>query len=402
MFYSEIISEYLLENYIIWPWNITYESNQNTLIEIWKEIFSRHFPIDLTKDVCPILIGIMRRSSEENDSSLASSYEFKILLTGDMLMHDHRTLNTEALSDMLVTFKKEFDENEQYLSFNFVRKTGLCRDIILEMIIYLSLNDAVTIFSLDILPLLRRYKIRLPIVEPSDTFMKTMIEKIDREQIVSLHLKENQLSSIMFLASSSIFTNIKSITLFNLQQMNQINEFKTPFPNLTCLSFRYDNQVDFHSLCKVFNHIQNPIKRLEIHCDSVRCSHRHTYIILSKIKNLNFTVESFVLDVTGDSMSVKNDCAQFHATCFLMTMADFIKIMRNIRYVRLTVNNINVEKLLDINEWKSLIITCVRLEKIKLKLIKNMPQNTQTKQNILEIQQKLSNVRHNIEFHVIS
>ncbi|CAF1127430.1 unnamed protein product [Rotaria sordida] len=250
MLCSMIMIEYLLENYIIWPWDITDESNKHMLIEIWKEMFSNHFPVDLTMKECPMLIGVMRRSSEEKDSFLASSYEFKILLKDDILMQTHRKLNLETLSDILFTFKEEFDENEQYLSFNFVKKTSLCWDIILEITKYLSLNDAVTIFSIDILHLLRKYKVRLPIVEPSDRFMKTMIKNIDNEQIVSLHLKENQLRSTIELASASIFTNIISVTLINLQHVNQINEFQTCFPNLICLSLCYNNEIDFHRLLR--------------------------------------------------------------------------------------------------------------------------------------------------------
>ncbi|CAF1415231.1 unnamed protein product, partial [Rotaria sordida] len=307
--------EYLPENYIIWPWDITDESNKHMLIEIWKEMFSNRFPVDLTMKECPMLIGVMRRSSEEKDSCLASSYEFKILLKGDILMQTHRKLNLETLSDILFTFKEEFDENEQYLSFNFIKKTSLCWDIILEITKYLSLNDAVTIFSIDILHLLRKYKVRLPIVEPSDRFMKTMIKNIDNEQIVSLHLKENQLRSTIELASASIFTNIISVTLINLQHVNQINEFQTCFPNLICLSLYYNNEIDFHRLCKIFNHIQNPIKRFEIHCDYILCSHRHTSHFFSKINNLKFTIEYFLLDMTHGSMTWINNCSQYHKTC---------------------------------------------------------------------------------------
>jgi hypothetical protein len=28
--------DYLLENYIVWPWDITYESNKNTLVFHWN------------------------------------------------------------------------------------------------------------------------------------------------------------------------------------------------------------------------------------------------------------------------------------------------------------------------------------------------------------------------------
>ncbi|CAF4653658.1 unnamed protein product [Rotaria sp. Silwood1] len=372
------------------------------LIEIWREMFSSHFLVDLTMEECPMLIGIMRKSSGEKDSFSASQYEFKILLKGNILMHTHRILNLETLSDTLFTFKEEFDKNEQQLSFNFVRKTSLCWDIVLEIAKYLSLNDIVNIFPIDILPLLQNYKIRLPIIEPSDTFMKIMIEKIDSEQIVSLCLKESHLKSIIQLTSASIFTNIIYLILIDLQHVNLINEFKTYFSNLTCLSLCYNNEIDFHRICKIFNHIQNPIKRFEIHCGYVLCSHRRTRHFFSKINNLNFTIEYFLLDMTHASMTFLTNCSQYYKTCFLMTTTDFIKLMPNIRYVRLIANNINVEKLLDINDWKSLVMACHHLEKVTLKVIKSTSQDAQLTQNILQIQQELSNVRKEIKFHVIS
>ncbi|CAF1450218.1 unnamed protein product [Rotaria sordida] len=206
----------------------------------------------------------------------------------------------------------------------------------------------------------------------------------------------------MELASASIFTNIISFTLINLQHVNQINEFQTCFPNLICLSLCYNNEIDFHRLCKIFNHIQNPIKRFEIHCDYILCSHRHTSHFFSKINNLKFTIEYFLLDMTHSSMTWINNCSQYHKTCVLMTTTDFIQIMPNIRYVHLIVNNINIDKLLDINNWKGLVMRCHHLEKITLKTNKSISQDTQLTENILKIQQELSNVRQKIKFHVTS
>jgi hypothetical protein len=66
----------------------------------------------------------------------------------------------------------------------------------------LSLNDSVTIFSIAILSFLSKYNIKLLVREPSEEFMKTMIENNKQGQIISLRLAEDHFRSTMELASS--------------------------------------------------------------------------------------------------------------------------------------------------------------------------------------------------------
>ncbi|CAF3673327.1 unnamed protein product [Rotaria sordida] len=115
IFCSEIIIEYLLENYIVWPWDITFELNKNKLIQIWREVFSTEFLNISLAEQCPMLIGIMRRSARAKDWSLTSEYEVKILLNGDTLTCTQEKLTRETLLGELINLKEEFDENEQIL-----------------------------------------------------------------------------------------------------------------------------------------------------------------------------------------------------------------------------------------------------------------------------------------------
>ncbi len=62
-----------------------------------------------------MLIGIRRQFRLENDSYFAPSYRAQVLLIGDGLMRTSRQLNLMTLSDQLVAFKEEFDENEKNL-----------------------------------------------------------------------------------------------------------------------------------------------------------------------------------------------------------------------------------------------------------------------------------------------
>jgi hypothetical protein len=239
---------------------------------------------------------------------------------------------------------------------------------------------------------------KLPIVQPTDEFMRTMIQKINYERIISLRLKADNLRSIMEYRSAVIFSNIIILILDNLQDVNQINEVKTFISNLTCLSLRYEDEISFHRLGRIANRIQIPIKRFEIYCTSIACSHDRPELLF--IKKHNPTIETFVLNVAHTSLSLVNNCVQNYAKCVLRTITDFIKIMSNIRYVYVIINKGNVETLLDVDEWMAVAKRCEQLEKITLKVIKNMSKDTQLAQKIQEMENGLHIIRESIKFEV--
>ncbi|CAF3673148.1 unnamed protein product [Rotaria sp. Silwood1] len=161
IFCSEIIIEYLLENYIVWPWDITVESNRNRLIQVWEEMFSTQVLNVFPVQQYPMFIGIMRRSSRNKHWSKTSEYEFTSLIKDDVLIGADDKPAREILLHELIDFKEKYDENEQALSFDFQTQTGLCWDIILEIGKYLTLNDALNVFSDNILPVLSQCKTKI-------------------------------------------------------------------------------------------------------------------------------------------------------------------------------------------------------------------------------------------------
>ena len=87
--------------------------------------------------------------------------------------------------------------------------------------------------------------------------------------------------------------------------------------------------------------------------------------------------------------------------CVLRTITDFIKIMSpKIKYVRVIVNKGNIETLLDVNQWIDLVKMCTRLEKITLKVIRNMSPDKKFVQKIQEIDDSLHDIRQSIKFQV--
>jgi len=82
------------------------------LIKIWKENFSEESLIDFSMDQCPMLIGIVRQVSMENNSFI--KYQSEVLLIDDVLVRTNEEFDPEILLYQLIVFKKEFDKNEQY------------------------------------------------------------------------------------------------------------------------------------------------------------------------------------------------------------------------------------------------------------------------------------------------
>ncbi|CAF1075507.1 unnamed protein product [Adineta steineri] len=96
--------ERLLENYIVWPWDITFESNRNRLSTIWETTFSTPLFNDFSVEKCPMLIGITRRPTEIKSWIPTSKYQFTSLLKGHTLIRSQeksimKTLLSELISD---------------------------------------------------------------------------------------------------------------------------------------------------------------------------------------------------------------------------------------------------------------------------------------------------------------
>jgi hypothetical protein len=241
---------------------------------------------------------------------------------------------------------------------------------------------------------------KLPVIKPSKEFIKIINQSNNQEKILSLRLEANQFKPTMKLASSNTFTNVKSLTIYNFQDTKQICEMKIYFPTITYLSLRYDGKIDFHQVCKIFEIISCSTKRLDIYCDSISCSHYRLEHLFVRTNEFNKTLESFVLHVDHISRSLVNNCRQAFRECVLRTITDFIRVMSNIRYVRIITNKSSIKTLLDIVEWVALLDICQQLESIKLKGMKMGLNDEQLDQKFQEIVKELHSKRECIKFEV--
>jgi hypothetical protein len=274
---------------------------------------------------------------------------------------------------------------------------GLPWEIIVEIAKYLSLNDAISAFSIDILRLLDNSELNFQLSNPSIPFIKMILKYFKVKQIVSLQL--NAIDEMWSERNLSIFQNVISITLLNLPYDNEILYLEKYFPNLTCLSLWYDNEINFNKFKNLFSQLWQRIKRFEIHCAGTICIHSNTDL-LNKWSMKNSNIEYFFFNVGDLSLISANNCFRYYTSCFLASTIDFIKKMTSIRYVYLIINKYNVEQLLNIYEWKTLINECLQLNKITLEVLGNTFYNEQLKEKGRNIQTQLRTIRQTIKFQI--
>jgi hypothetical protein len=120
-----------------------------------------------------------------------------------------------------------------------------------------------------------------------------------------------------------------------------------------------------------------------------------------KTKNKrNSTIKYFYLDMNQFLLTSMMSCSDRPNSYFLNTFFHLIKSMKNIEYVHLNTNDSTIKKLLDINEWKSLVRECHQLKKITLNVLGSVLQDQQLIQKALQIQKKLCQIREKIAFEI--
>ncbi|CAF2061506.1 unnamed protein product [Rotaria magnacalcarata] len=399
-FCSEKIINYLLDNYIVWPWDITFQWNKNKLIKYWEETFSTEFLDEFLIGEWPLMIGIMRRFEFKTDEFITSKYQFKSLLkSADLVGKQKPTICEIALSE-LRNFKRLCDENEQDLLFDFSATTRLCWEIILEIAQYLSLNDAISAFSTNILSLFNGGS-KFQLSNPNIPFIKMILSRSDPTKIISLQLDGDRIWSEKELILLSSFEKVISMTLLNLTYSNKICRYGQYFPELTCLSLCYDNEIILSAFSSVFNQLWEKIRRFEIRCAGTLCIH-YDYDI-SRLMNLyktNFSVKYFLFDIGQFSWASMNTCYGNDPSCCFKSITTVIKKMFNIQYVHFIIHKYDIEIFLHINQWENLVNDCSRLKNIKIQTSESIVQDEKLKRKVCNIQTALYVIRHTIKFQI--
>ena len=84
-----------------------------------------------------------------------------------------------------------------------------------------------------------------------------------------------------------------------------------------------------------------------------------------------------------------------------MSTVNLITKMSNIRQIRFVTSRHNLEKLLDADEWKTLPVACLQLNKITMKILDGIPKREQLLQKATELEKTLQSVRPTIKLKFV-
>ena len=232
---------------------------------------------------------------------------------------------------------------------------------------YLSLNDAVAIFSLDVLPLLWTYNLKLPVIDPSEEFLSLMTETNHLDKIIGLHVQADRFKSMVTSISSGTFVHTQSVRLQKLCGRGNLPGIRLHFPHITFISLLYYEQVHCQRLCQIFNIIPPSIHCLTVRCPSIQCSHHTDKFFFVRLIEWNTTIQTFILHVKSTASLLVEKCFKRNSHCLLNTILQFIELMQCVRDVRIIIED-NIETLLNLAEWTNFLDNyCQKLVRIKLK-----------------------------------
>ncbi|CAF1051078.1 unnamed protein product [Rotaria magnacalcarata] len=397
---SATIIEYLLKNYIVWPFDVTLEANRNMLTNIWQEMFQDQLLNDLDESKYPKLIGIKRIAQAQQGDSLVFGYQPKLLLEGYVLVRNQKISNREIVANELAIFKKECDENEQALSYYLNIQARLGRNAILRIVKYITLIDAINAFTINILLLLSESETTVEICDPDILFINTILPKLKPNQGVSLRLTPIWYCTEQDLSRLISFSNIITLSLLNFQDKELIIIYQNYFPRIESLCLWWDNEINFTLLRDLLGYLKYAVKRFEVHCPGYVCPHS----IPDQCGTQFFAayrIEYFLFDLSNFPLPPTSDCTEQLPSCFLITTVNLIKSMPNLQYFQLITNVDSISKLLDLNEWIRMTSYCPLLTKITLRLLGHMELDEEMSHNIIEIQNKLRNLPRKTHFQVI-
>ncbi|CAF1347566.1 unnamed protein product [Rotaria sp. Silwood1] len=316
-------------------------------------------------------------------------------------MSNQKYLLPKTLLKKLRDFTEICKQSENEIAFDFIEKSRLCLDVVLQITKYLTLNEAVKAFSLKILYLLQSYNARIHLSELDHKFVIMILREFNRKTIDSFSLKTFNESRFIKQESSIVQNQVMSLICFNIPSSRIKRKYIGYFPNITSLILYFDEEPDLRNLSRNLYILNYKIKRLEIHCVESSGS-LNDFLYFGEHMRKNKSIEYFVFEMRQSSLTLTKNDYTYYTPYFFRQVVELIKQMQNISTVCFLVNKFNYEIILDESMWKSVLKICHHLTTIIVKAIGiDDLKDKQSKQRALEIQHQLREIRKNINFRLI-
>ena len=335
----------------------------------WSSIFPDSALPNLDPDGCPMLIEIMQHTSSERDDFSLFEYQPLVLQHCDLSLPANKTSTVKIVLETLSAFREEWQRKQQFLvALDVVRSTGMCPDVLVEISKYLTLNDAINAFSIDILPLLREARTRVQLVNPSDRFLEMVRQHLDPSQVTSIRLPGALLESTQGFSALFTFNRLISVSVVNPGSLVSLGRCLEKFSTVRAVYLWCESEFRFNIFTDLLSSPFNRITRLEIHCAGTSCDH---YAIDQRRDRYprNDSIETFVFDAGHFPLAFDRFCPSEDRFCFLRSAVEFIQSLVNVRRVRFITNRREIVTFLRADQWQQLITECLRLEQVIIQLV---------------------------------
>ncbi|CAF1602212.1 unnamed protein product [Adineta ricciae] len=385
---SDDIIDYMNEHYIVRPFDVTTRSGREELDNNWRETFHTAFSGKFSIEHCPLLIGVMPISIREVDDSVTLGYRYKLLFKDGHLFRSANKTDHDIVLKILADYREKFNLEDP--SSDFISKIDLYWDIALEISEYLTLNDAVNVFSADILSQ-RLTKLCLN-KSTDDAFMRMIQQRINPQQIHAVSV-EIPAPSVTF--NLSTFTNVTSL---HIVRFAGINEFIRQFPKLNSVNLIYKDTGDCRWLYDDIISMENQIKRLKINCDEFDYEF-HERNRRTPQYMVNPTIESFSFQFSTKHSSSQKDFSN-RKDLMASAIINLMTFISNVRYFHIIIDGHYINALLR-EFWfklRRLLDNSSQMKKITLHIptsgdIKQIQQRLFLLQNVLRSKQRTIDVQ---------
>ena len=173
----------------------------------------------------------------------------------------------ESILETLSAFGHEWSRHQELLVlFNLSRSTALCPDVLVEITKYLSFDQTIRGFSVNILPLLHQTHTKINLVDPSDPLLEMISRHLDPRQTASLHLTDKFVRSDDGLRSFQTVNQLVSLTVFSDKDDGLIDCLLETFPNIRILTLLLDCSISPDLVLRLRSLDSNSITHLHIRC----------------------------------------------------------------------------------------------------------------------------------------
>ena len=273
--------------------------------------------------------------------------------------------------------------------------------MILEISKYLTLNDAVRVFSPEIVLKIKENRWPVHISNKPELFIPMVLEHLDGRRIQSLSLDFLEMESTNDFENYQDFRDIRSLDLRNFQTAHQITAALNYFRNAEYCSLWFDDESIVDGLFHQDFFFSWSTTHVEIHCPGAICYHAATETIGSgaSLWRPGTTVRSLLFDFGCFPLPSADECPTYGERCCLNWIVNRMSVFVHLEVLRIRVSSFHVEKLLFADLWRSTVQRCPQVHRVVIDLLDHSNDEAiQTKAATIE--NDLRSMRPNFRFRI--